>query len=168
MELHQIRYFLSLCEELNSRVPRSVAVSHSLAHARHQALEQELGGALFHRERANTHLVQARAEGKTVLDQAYVTWRVRANRRRTSCARRPRRCASADERLRRHAFAACGRAARAPSGHRACQITDATARRCRNACLAAISTRRFTRCGDRERRKGECPGRFIASPSSLR
>ena len=57
MEMHQVRYFLSLCAELNftRAAERCNVAQPSLTRAIKQ-LEEELGGALFHRERANTHL----------------------------------------------------------------------------------------------------------------
>jgi len=57
MELHQIRYFLAACETLNfTRAAERLEVSvPSLTRAIH-ALEEELGGQLFRRERHLTHL----------------------------------------------------------------------------------------------------------------
>src|SRR5215213_11558033 len=57
MEMHQVRYFLALCEDLNftHAAERCHVAQPSLTRAIRQ-LEGELGGALFHRERANTHL----------------------------------------------------------------------------------------------------------------
>jgi LysR family transcriptional regulator, hydrogen peroxide-inducible genes activator len=57
MELHQIRYFLVACETLNfTRAAERCDVSvPSLTRAIH-ALEEELGGQLFRRERHLTHL----------------------------------------------------------------------------------------------------------------
>jgi LysR family hydrogen peroxide-inducible transcriptional activator len=51
MEMHQIRYFLALCEELNfTRAARRCGVTQpSLTNAM-RALERELGGAVFHRK----------------------------------------------------------------------------------------------------------------------
>ena len=51
MEMHQIRYFLALCDELNfTRAARRCGVTQpSLTNAIH-ALERELGGAVFHRK----------------------------------------------------------------------------------------------------------------------
>jgi LysR family transcriptional regulator, hydrogen peroxide-inducible genes activator len=51
MNLHQVRYFLALCEEQHfSRAARRCGISQpSLTNAIH-ALEQELGGLLFHRK----------------------------------------------------------------------------------------------------------------------
>ena len=57
METHQIRYFLAACETLNfTRAAERCDVSvPSLTRAVH-ALEEELGGQLFRRERSLTHL----------------------------------------------------------------------------------------------------------------
>jgi len=51
MEMHQIRYFLALCEELNfTRAARRCGVTQpSLTNAM-RVLEQELGGAVFQRK----------------------------------------------------------------------------------------------------------------------
>ena len=72
MELHQIRYFLSLCDELNfTRAAERCQVAQSSLTRAIKALEQELGGALFHRERANTHLSKLGQKVKPFLAQAY-------------------------------------------------------------------------------------------------
>jgi DNA-binding transcriptional LysR family regulator len=72
MELHQIRYFLSLCDELNfTRAAEHCGVAQSSLTRAIKALEQELGGALFHRERANTHLSKLGQKVKPFLAQAY-------------------------------------------------------------------------------------------------
>jgi LysR family hydrogen peroxide-inducible transcriptional activator len=72
MELHQIRYFLSLCDELNfTRAAERCRVAQSSLTRAIKALEQELGGALFHRERANTHLSRLGQKVKPFLEQAY-------------------------------------------------------------------------------------------------
>jgi len=59
MEIHQVRYFLAVCEELN--FTRAAAKCHvaqpSLTRAI-KLLEKEFGGFLFHRERSNTHLTE--------------------------------------------------------------------------------------------------------------
>jgi LysR family hydrogen peroxide-inducible transcriptional activator len=57
MEMHQVRYFLAVSQELNfTRAAEKCSVAQpSLTRAIKQ-LEEELGGPLFHRERANTHL----------------------------------------------------------------------------------------------------------------
>ena len=57
MEIHQVRYFLALCETLNfTRAAESCNVSQpALTRAVHK-LEEELGGLLLRREHNLTHL----------------------------------------------------------------------------------------------------------------
>lgn len=59
MQIHQIKYFVALSENLNfTRAAEQCNVSQpSLTRAIKQ-LEDELGGALFHRERSNSHLTE--------------------------------------------------------------------------------------------------------------
>ena len=59
MQFHQIKYFAALCDNLNfTRAAEDCNVSQpSLTRAIKQ-LEDELGGPLFHRERANSHLTE--------------------------------------------------------------------------------------------------------------
>jgi DNA-binding transcriptional LysR family regulator len=72
MELHQIRYFLALCEALNfTRAAEQCGVAQSSLTRAIKALEQELGGALFHRERANTHLSRLGQKVRPFLEQAH-------------------------------------------------------------------------------------------------
>lgn len=57
MELHQVRYYLALCETLNfTRAAEMCHVSQPSLTRAIKALEDELGGPLFHRERNNSHL----------------------------------------------------------------------------------------------------------------
>ncbi|MDX2221468.1 MAG: LysR family transcriptional regulator [Rhodospirillaceae bacterium] len=57
MELSQIRYFLTLCRELNfTRAAELCHVSQPALTRAIKNLEDELGGELFRRERGNTHL----------------------------------------------------------------------------------------------------------------
>ena len=50
MEMHQIRYFLALCEELNfTRAARRCGVTQPSLTNAIRALERELGTAVFHR-----------------------------------------------------------------------------------------------------------------------
>jgi DNA-binding transcriptional LysR family regulator len=73
MELHQIRYFLALCEELNfTRAAERCGVAQSSLTRAIKALETELGARLFHRERANTHLSKLGQKVKPLLEQAYL------------------------------------------------------------------------------------------------
>jgi DNA-binding transcriptional LysR family regulator len=51
MEMHQIRYFLALCEELNfTRAARRCGVTQPSLTNAIRALERELGGAVFQRK----------------------------------------------------------------------------------------------------------------------
>jgi len=57
MELHQIRYFLALCEERNfTRAARRCGVSQPSLSNAIKRLEVEFGGQLFHRNRVNCSL----------------------------------------------------------------------------------------------------------------
>ena len=57
MEMHQVRYFLAVTQELNfSRAAEKCNVSQPSLSRAIQQLEGELGGPLFHRERHLTHL----------------------------------------------------------------------------------------------------------------
>ncbi len=59
MEMHQIRYFLAVAEKLNfTRAAEQCAVSQPALTRAIKSLEEELGGLLFHREHANTHLTE--------------------------------------------------------------------------------------------------------------
>jgi LysR family transcriptional regulator, hydrogen peroxide-inducible genes activator len=57
MEMHQVRYFLTLCRELNfTRAAEKCHVAQPALTRAIKLLEDEFGGLLFHRERARTHL----------------------------------------------------------------------------------------------------------------
>jgi DNA-binding transcriptional LysR family regulator len=57
VELHEIRYFLAVCETLNfTRAAERVNVSQPALTRAIQKMEGELGGLLFRRERSQTHL----------------------------------------------------------------------------------------------------------------
>ncbi len=73
MEMHQIRYFLAVAEELNftRAADRCHVAQPSLTRAI-KLLEEELGGALFHRERANTHLTELGRSVQPHLQDAFV------------------------------------------------------------------------------------------------
>lgn len=59
MEMHQIRYFLAVAEQLNfTRAAEKCNVSQPSLTRAIKNLEDELGGPLFHRERNNTHLTE--------------------------------------------------------------------------------------------------------------
>lgn len=64
MEMHQVRYFLAVAELLNfTQAAKSCNVSQPSLTRAIKLLEEEFGGQLFHRERANTHLTEL---GRTV------------------------------------------------------------------------------------------------------
>jgi DNA-binding transcriptional LysR family regulator len=57
MEMHEIRYFLAVCETLNfTRAAERVNVTQPALTRAIQKIEDELGGLLFRRERGRTHL----------------------------------------------------------------------------------------------------------------
>jgi DNA-binding transcriptional LysR family regulator len=57
MEMHQIKYFLAVCEHLNfTRAATICGVSQPALSRAIQQLEEELGGLLLRRERGHTHL----------------------------------------------------------------------------------------------------------------
>lgn len=59
MEIHQIRYFLAVCETLNfTRAAEACNVSQPALTRAIKALEEELGGELLRRERNRTHLTE--------------------------------------------------------------------------------------------------------------
>lgn len=65
MELHQVRYFLAVCETLNfSRAAEACNISQPALSRAIKQLEDELGGELVRRERALTHITDL---GHTVL-----------------------------------------------------------------------------------------------------
>ena len=72
MEMHQVRYFLAVCQELNftRAAERCNVAQPSLTRAIKQ-LEEELGGALFHRERKRTHLSELGSMVRPYLTQIY-------------------------------------------------------------------------------------------------
>ncbi len=57
MEMHQIRYFLAVCDSLNfTRAAETCNVTQPALTRAIQKLEEELGGLLFRRERKYTHM----------------------------------------------------------------------------------------------------------------
>src|SRR5690348_15263355 len=57
MEMHQIRYFVAVAQELNfTRAAERCNVAQPSLTRAIKLLEEEFGGSLFHRERSRTHL----------------------------------------------------------------------------------------------------------------
>src|SRR6266436_2018655 len=72
MEMHQIRYFLAVAEVLNfTRAAERCNVTQPSLTRAIKLLEEELGGPLFHRERANTHLSELGKMVRPYLMQVY-------------------------------------------------------------------------------------------------
>src|SRR5262245_57761941 len=70
MEMHQVRYFLTLCEELNfTRAAERCNVAQPALTRAIKQLEDEFGGLLFHRERARTHLSELGQAVRPYLDE---------------------------------------------------------------------------------------------------
>src|SRR3712207_8365018 len=59
VEMHQVRYFVALCETLNfTRAAERCNVAQPSLTRAIKLLEDELGGPLFNRERNRTHLTE--------------------------------------------------------------------------------------------------------------
>ena len=73
VEMHQIRYFLAVCETLNfTRAAEQCNVTQPALTRAIQKLEEELGGLLFRRERHLTHLTDL---GRLMQPQLEQVWR---------------------------------------------------------------------------------------------
>ncbi len=71
MEMHQVRYFLAVCELLNfTRAAERCNVSQPALTRAVKKLEEELGGPLFRRERKHTHLTELGRMMKPHLEQS--------------------------------------------------------------------------------------------------
>ena len=74
MEMHQIRYFLAVSETLNlTRAAERCNVTQPALTRAIKALEGELGGALFRRERARSHLTELGQRVLPMLRQCHET-----------------------------------------------------------------------------------------------
>ena len=74
MEMHQVRYFLALCEELNfTRAAAKCNVAQPSLTRAVKKLEEELGGPLFRRERNLTHLTDLGRLMKPHLESIYTS-----------------------------------------------------------------------------------------------
>jgi LysR family transcriptional regulator, hydrogen peroxide-inducible genes activator len=72
MEMHQVRYFLAVCETLNfTRAAERCNVAQPSLTRAIKNLEDELGGPLFHRERNQTHLTDLGKLMQPYIDQVW-------------------------------------------------------------------------------------------------
>src|SRR5262249_1097279 len=72
MEMHQVRYFLAVAEDLNfTKAAERCNVTQPALSRAIQQLEAEMGGPLFHRERGNTHVTELGRMLKPHLRQMY-------------------------------------------------------------------------------------------------
>lgn len=72
MEMHQVRYFLAVCETLNfTRAAEACHVAQPSLTKAIKKLEEELGGELFRRERNQTHLTELGRLMKPHLETIY-------------------------------------------------------------------------------------------------
>ncbi|MGH6933579.1 MAG: LysR family transcriptional regulator [Dongiaceae bacterium] len=72
MEIHQVRYFLALCETMNfTRAAEQCHVAQPSLTRAIKALEDELGGPLFNRERNRSHLTELGKTMRPYLEQAW-------------------------------------------------------------------------------------------------
>ena len=73
METHQVRYFLAVARALNfTKAAEECNVSQPSLTRAIKKLEDELGGSLFHRERANTHLTELGRAMLPHIEQSYL------------------------------------------------------------------------------------------------
>ncbi len=73
METHQVRYFLAVGRTLNfTKAAEECNVTQPSLTRAIKKLEDELGGPLFHRERANTHLTELGGAMLPHIEQSYL------------------------------------------------------------------------------------------------
>jgi hypothetical protein len=88
MELHQVRYFLALCEEQNfTRAAKRCGISQPSLSNAIKRLEEELGGPLFYRNRVGCSLSELGLELRphlAKLNETVTDVRARATRFRTA------------------------------------------------------------------------------------
>jgi LysR family transcriptional regulator, hydrogen peroxide-inducible genes activator len=76
LEMHQVRYFLTVAQTLNFTKAAEVCnVSQPSLTRAIQKLEEELGGLMLHRERGNTHLTELGRLMLPFLEQTYASAR---------------------------------------------------------------------------------------------
>lgn len=84
MEMHQVRYFLAVARSLSfTKAAQECNVAQPSLTRAVKKLEDELGGALFHRERANTHLTEL---GRAILPHIEQSYLAAQSARALACA----------------------------------------------------------------------------------
>jgi DNA-binding transcriptional LysR family regulator len=74
MELHQVRYYIALCSTRNfTRAAEACNITQPALTRAIQKLEEELGGALFQRDRSQTQLTEFGRMMQPLLEQTLVT-----------------------------------------------------------------------------------------------
>jgi DNA-binding transcriptional LysR family regulator len=84
MEMHQVRYFLAVAEALNfTRAAEACNVTQPTMTRAIKLLEQEFGGALFHRDRSQTELTEL---GRMMLPHMQQIWQKTADAKRVAAS----------------------------------------------------------------------------------
>ena len=141
MEMHQIRYFLALCEERNfTRAAERCNVAQPSLTSAIRLLQEEFGGALVNRERANTHLSELGQMMRPHLADVYGQVQLARNPKREYSKTAKRLTLRLGVHVHDRACAAAqsdGWSRAAPSsGSRSSKVIDATARDPRGAAQA--------------------------------
>ena len=96
MEIHEVRYFLAVCDTLNfTKAAEQCNVTQPALTRAIQKLEGELGGLLFSRERGNTHLTELGRLMQPHLEEVMARTAAAKEQAAASCGWRARICASA-------------------------------------------------------------------------
>lgn len=92
MEMHQVRYFLAVCEQLSfTQAARKCHVTQPSLTRAIQLLEKEFGGHLFHRERSQIHLTELGRIVQPYLQDAWEQTQVAKREARDHVSKAPMR-----------------------------------------------------------------------------
>ena len=90
MEMHQVRYFLAVCEHLSfTQAARRCYVTQPSLTRAIQLLEKEFGGHLFHRERSRIHLTELGRIVQPYLQEAWENAQVAKRQAKDYVSRAP-------------------------------------------------------------------------------
>ena len=90
MEMHQVRYFLAVCEHLSfTQAARRCHVTQPSLTRAIQLLEKEFGGHLFHRERSRIHLTELGRIVQPYLQEAWENAQVAKRQAKDYVSRAP-------------------------------------------------------------------------------